>query len=107
LNQTPGPVTATQALDAIVSTVPIEDANITQPVSSSPYALKEDPPIWADFRAILGPAGYHHPLNKLERFAFLDAARDHNVALTIATGEQRLYANILLQIGVVSPRLIQ
>jgi L-fucose mutarotase len=42
-------------------------------------------------------------LKKLERFAFFDAAKDNNVALTIATGEQRLYANLLLQIGVVFP----
>jgi L-fucose mutarotase len=104
LNLMPGLVSATQALEAIVSAVPIEDAIIMQPVSSGPYALMEDPPIWADFRSILGSSGYVQPLNKLERFAFFDAAKDHNVALTIATGEQRLYANILLQIGVVFPK---
>ena len=31
------------------------------------------------------------------------AGKDTNVALTIATAEQRLYANLLLQIGVVFP----
>lgn len=103
LNLVPGLVSATQALEAVVSAVPVEDAIIKQPVSSGPYALKDDPPIWGDFRSILGAAGYERPLNKLERFAFFDAARDNNVALTIATGEQRLYANILLQIGVVFP----
>ena len=104
LNLMPGLVSATQALEAIVSAVPIEDAILMQPVASGPYALKEDPPIWADFRAILGDAGYVQPLSKLDRFAFFDAAKDANVALTIATGEQRLYANILLQIGVVFPK---
>jgi L-fucose mutarotase len=39
----------------------------------------------------------------LERFAFYDVARSPNVALVIATGEQRIYANILLTIGVVPP----
>ena len=40
-------------------------------------------------------------LTKLERFAFYEAAGTKDVTLTIATGEQRLYANILLTIGVV------
>lgn len=43
------------------------------------------------------------PFSKLDRFAFFDVAKDANVALTIATGKQQLYANILLQIGVVFP----
>jgi L-fucose mutarotase len=38
--------------------------------------------------------------------AFFDAGKDQNVALTIATGEQRLYANLLLQIGVVFPESV-
>ena len=42
-------------------------------------------------------------LERLERFPFYDAARGPDVALAIATGEQRLYANLLLTIGVVSP----
>ena len=34
---------------------------------------------------------------------FYDMARGPDCALAIATGEQRLYANILLTIGVVMP----
>ena len=52
---------------------------------------------------VLEASGSSATLKKLERFAFFDAGKDHNVALTIATGEQRLYANLLLQIGVVFP----
>ena len=48
-------------------------------------------------------SGSSATLKKLERFAFFDAGKDQNVAVTIATGEQRLYANLLLQIGVVFP----
>ena len=40
-------------------------------------------------------------LDPMERFAFYAAARDDNMALLIATGEERVYANILLTIGVV------
>ena len=38
-----------------------------------------------------------------DRFAFYDRCLDRDVCLVIATGEQRLYANILLTIGVVNP----
>ncbi len=103
LNLSPGLVNATQVLEAIVSAVPIEEATVMQPVASGPYALKNEPSIWSDFQQILEGSGSSLTLKKLERFAFFDAAKDHNVALTIATGEQRLYANLLLQIGVVFP----
>jgi L-fucose mutarotase len=103
LNLTPGLINTTQALEAIVSAVPIEEATVMQPVASGPYALPSEPSIWSDFQRILKESGSDVSLKKLERFAFFDAAKDENVALTIATGEQRLYANLLLQIGVVFP----
>ena len=43
-------------------------------------------------------------LKKTKRFEFYDAVRDPDTALVIATGEQRIYANILLTIGVVPPQ---
>jgi L-fucose mutarotase len=86
-------------LEAIVSAVPIEEATVMEPVTSGPYALKSEPSIWSDFQRILTTSGSSATLKKLERFAFFDAAKDHNVALTIATGKQRLYANLLIQIG--------
>lgn len=103
LNLSPGLVNATQVLEAIVSAVPIEEATVMEPVTSGPYALKEEPSIWSDFQRILQGSGSSVTLQKLERFAFFEAGKDHHVALTIATGEQRLYANLLLQIGVVFP----
>ena len=42
-------------------------------------------------------------LTPLERFAFYDEAKKEDCCLVIATGEQRIYANILLTIGVVDP----
>jgi L-fucose mutarotase len=103
LNLSPGLVNATQVLEAIVSAVPIEEATVMEPVTSGPYSLKAEPSIWSDFQRILQGSGSSVTLQKLERFAFFEAGKDHHVALTIATGEQRLYANLLLQIGVVFP----
>jgi len=103
LNLMPGLVDCVQALRALISAVPIEDAAVMQYATTGPYALHQDPEIWADFRSVLKDAGYKLTLNPIERFAFYEAAGTADVALTIATGEQRIYANLLLTIGVVFP----
>ncbi|NLX54228.1 MAG: transporter [Planctomycetaceae bacterium] len=103
LNLTPGLVDGVQVLRALLSAIPIEDAAVMQYATTGPYALQQDPEIWADFRSALQEAGYDRPLTPLERFAFYEAAGTTDVALTIATGEQRIYANLLLTIGVVFP----
>jgi L-fucose mutarotase len=87
----------------LVDAVPIEAATLMLPVTSGPYALPADPPIWGEFRRILDEGGVDVQFDKVQRFPLFAAASDPNVALTIATGEQRLYANLLLQIGVVFP----
>jgi L-fucose mutarotase len=43
------------------------------------------------------------PVNGLGRSEFYQEAKSGDTALVIATGEQRVYANILLVIGVVPP----
>jgi len=93
LNLAPGLVSVTDVLGALVDAIPIEAARVMTPDDG------DDPAIFADFRALLGAI----ELGRLERFPFYDAARGADVALAIATGEQRLYANLLLTIGVVSP----
>ena len=93
LNLSPGVVSVTQVLEAVLSAVPVEAAHVMQPDDGS------EPPIFAEFRQKLPGI----ELQKLERFAFYDFARSPNVALVVATGDQRLWANILLTIGVVPP----
>lgn len=93
LNLSPGLVTVTQVLDALLSAVPVEAAHVMQPDDGS------EPPIFGEFRQRLPGMA----LQKLERFAFYDFARSSNVALVVATGDQRLWANIMLTIGVVPP----
>jgi L-fucose mutarotase len=83
-----------EVLAVLVEAIVVEAAHVMMP-SEGP-----ETPIFGDFRRLL-PAGM--PLQYLERFAFYDAARGRDVALVIATGEQRIYANILLTIGVVPP----
>lgn len=93
LNLAPGLLSVTDVLRAIVGATPIEAAHVMVPDSG------EEPPIFGDFRALL-PA---IPLQALGRFQFYDAARGPDLALAVATGERRVYANILLTIGVVPP----
>jgi L-fucose mutarotase len=101
LNLTPGVINATQALEAVASAIPIEAAGVMATLKSGPYAMSEDPPIWAEFRQILKKAGFDRNVDEIERFDFYKAAAQPDVALTIATAEQRIYANIILTIGVV------
>jgi L-fucose mutarotase len=103
LNLAPGQVTVTDVLKVLISAIPIEAAEVMDYARSGPYALKEDPSIWNEFRQILHDAQVDVELAKIERFKFYDAAGTPDVCLTIATGEQRIYANLLLTIGVVKP----
>jgi L-fucose mutarotase len=93
LNLTPGIPTVTDVLGVLADAIPIEAAFVMVPDSG------REPSIFGDFRALLPGL----ELQTLGRFPFYDAARDSNLALVIATGEQRVYANILLTIGVVAP----
>ncbi len=105
LNLTPGVVSCTQVLDALLTAVPVEAAQTMAYATTGPYALSEDPPIWAEYRQSLDQHGYADvTLDPVERFAFYDLAKAPDVALTIATADQRIYANLLLTIGVVLPQ---
>lgn len=91
LNLSPGVVDCVQVLAAVASAIPIEAAAVMRPEEG-------EPEIWEKFRTVLSGVD----LEPLDRFAFYEAASSDDVALVIATGEQRLYANILLTIGVVT-----
>lgn len=103
LNLAPGLVTVTDVLNVLAQAVPIEKAEVMDYARTGPYALKADPPIWDEFKAILQANGFPGDLAKLERFAFYEVGGSRDVCLTVATGEERIYANLLLTIGVVKP----
>ena len=102
LNLAPGLVSCTQVLEILLTAIPVEAAHTMDYARSGPYGLSEDPPIWADYRRLFRDAGYGTlELEPVERFAFYDAGETPDVAVTIQAGEQRIYANLLLTIGVV------
>lgn len=92
LNLAPGMLTVTDILKVLIDAVPLEKATMM---------IKDDgsePAIGTDFRQIL-PKGL--PLESIERLAFYDAVGVDSTVVAIASAEQRLYANLLLTVGVV------
>lgn len=100
MNLSPGLITVDQALRAILSAVPIEAAATMQTEADGPYALDGDPPVWDDYRKSIQAAGLDLSLTPLEKWAFYDNVITPDHVLTIQTGDQQRYANLLLTIGV-------
>ncbi len=101
LNFAPGLLSATQVLEGLSQIIPIEKSEVMDYAKTGQYALENDPEIWADYQAILEKNNHPIELNKVERFDFYDLAAKDDVALVIVTAEQRIYANLMLTIGVV------
>lgn len=93
LNLAPGLLSVTDVLRVLADAIPIEAAHVMVPDEGP------EPAIFQEFRAIIPAVA----LETIGRFPFYDAARGFDTALVIATGERRVYANILLTIGVVPP----
>ena len=96
LNLAPDLLRVTDVLQVLKAAIPIEAATVMVP--SSKADAGPEPDIFQEFRSLL-PA---LELSKLERSEFYARARGDDLALLIATGERRLYANLMLTIGVVS-----
>jgi len=103
LNLSPGVVSCTQVLETLGTVIPIEAAAVMDVPRSGPGAFLDDPPIWSEFEKLLKAARAGVRLERLERFQFYRAAAAPETALVVATGEERIYANLLLTIGVVLP----
>jgi len=103
LNLMPGVVNCTQVLEALVSAIPIEAANMMGIPADDPYALQGDPPIWNDYRRIFQSTQVDVELKPIEKWQFYDAVASRDHVLTIQTAEQALWANLLLTIGVRKP----
>ena len=101
LNLAPGMLKVTEVLEVLVHAVPFEDAVVMKPNKTGTNALKNDPPIFKEFSDILTSAQSGVKLRSLERFKFYEEASSPDVCLTIATGEDRIYASLLLTIGVI------
>ena len=91
-----------EILDAILQLIPL-DTYTERPVGLM-EVVKGDtcgrPVIWDEYEKILSAhEPEHHDIEFIERFAFYERAK--KAYLIIATGEEAIYANILLKKGVV------
>lgn len=100
MNLMPGVISCSQALEAVLSAVPIEEINTMMYTKDDPYALDADPPVWDDYRRIIKDAGLGLELKPIEKWSFYDAVATVDHVLTIQTADRQKYANILLSIGV-------
>ena len=100
LNLMPGVVTCAQALEAVLSAVPVDQVNTMMYTKDDPYALDADPPVWDEYRAVLRRAGLDLRLEPIDKWDFYKAVETPDHVLTIQTADQQRFANLLLTIGV-------
>jgi L-fucose mutarotase len=94
LNLRPGLVTVDQVLEPVLAAVPVESVAVMRPDDGS------TPAVFARYREMLGD---DLPLQPLGRMDFYAQCREPDLAVCVATGDNRLYANVLLTIGYVAP----
>jgi L-fucose mutarotase len=94
LNLTPGLLAVDQVLGPILESVPIEAVHVMRPDTGG------EPPVWRTYESMLGSA---LPLEPLGRFDFYETCRLPDLAVCVATGDQRLYSNVLLTVGYIPP----
>lgn len=99
LNLSPGFVTVAQALRAVLSAVPIDALNTMGIPSDDPYAQRGEPPVWNEYRQILKQCRTRLKLEPILKWDFYQAVESPDHVLTIQTGDQALWANVLLTIG--------
>ena len=96
-------VDATRVLDAVLTVLPLDDfvarpAVVMQVVGDA----DEEPETLREFKSSADAAeGRTVEFEALERFAFYDRTRE--AFAVVATGERRLYGNIILVKGIVRP----
>jgi L-fucose mutarotase len=99
LNLSPGVVTVAQALRALLSAVPVDHVNTMGIPPDDPYAQKGEPPVWEEYRRLITDAGFKLKLEPIPKWDFYEAVISPDHVLTIQTGDQALWANVLLTMG--------
>ena len=96
-------VDAVKVLDAVLSLMPLDDfvdcAVFTMQVVDDPESVPEVVRLFGD---VVGRRAPGFTIGTLERFAFYERAE--KTFVTVATGEGRLYGNIILKKGIVRPK---
>lgn len=90
-----------EILDAVLKLMPL-DKYVEKPVALMEVVKGDNvvPVIWDEFKGIIGKYEPDTKIEHMERFAFYERAK--KAYAVVNTGEQAIYANIILKKGVVS-----
>lgn len=99
LNLAPGLVTVAQTLDVLLSAVVVDQVHSMGIPPDDAYAQKGEPPVWNEFRKIISSHKLGTVLEPIEKWDFYRAVESPDHVLTIQTGDQALWANLLLTLG--------
>ena len=97
-------IPATDLLDAILELFPLDKgSNIYSVELMAPAktdAMKDEPPIWKDFKEIISKHDEKASITSLERFDFYEKAK--KAFACVSTGESKAYGCLIIRKGVVS-----
>ncbi len=103
LQLTPGVPTVAQVLRPLLEILPIDEIDTMGIDPSDPYARFGEPPVWADFRAIVNELLPDKKLGSIMKWDFYAAVESADHVLTIQTADQALWSNVLLTVGARTP----
>lgn len=99
MNLSPGVITVAQALKAVLSAVQIDAVHTMGIPADDPYASAGEPPVWSEYRQVMAGAGLALDLEPILKWDFYQAVESPDHVLTIQTGDQALWGNLLLVMG--------
>lgn len=103
LNLSPGIVTVAQTLRAVLSAVPVDAIETMGIPPDDPYAQTGEPPVWNEYRQVVKQSGLKLKLNPILKWDFYKTVESPDHVLTIQTGDQALWANVLITMGARKP----
>lgn len=90
-----------ELLNAILKLYPLDSyANFQVALMKIAKDGVHEPQIWSEYKDILEKSGESCQVEQLERFEFYE--RSKNAYAVVASGEEALYANIIIKKGVVN-----
>ena len=99
MNLSPGIITCAQALKAVLTAVPLDSIHTMGIPSDDPYAKYGEPAAWGEFKKLIRQAGLKLKLEPIMKWDFYSAVESTDHVLTIQTGDDALWANVLLVLG--------
>ena len=96
-------IKGTEMLDAVLSLIPLDtysDPNMILMQLMQCDEGKIDPSIWREYAAIAEKHDKNVRIGNIDRFVFYERAK--TAYAVIATGEEAVYANIILKKGVIA-----